>query len=75
MMHENDAAEVLAKLCGHENMIKSEPSEGKIDRFKIPLIPFFALGWFEILSSKRKEDELAVSEEKNTQEETTISND
>ena len=31
MMHENDAAHVLAKLCGGENMNKSEPSEGKIE--------------------------------------------
>ena len=31
MMHENDAAEVLSRLCGSENMFKSEPSEGKIE--------------------------------------------
>ena len=32
-MHENDAAYVLAKICGDENMTKSEPSEGKIELF------------------------------------------
>ena len=31
MMHENEAAEVLSTLCGSENMVKSEPSEGKIE--------------------------------------------
>ena len=32
-LHEDDAAEILANLCGHENMSKSEPSEGKIELF------------------------------------------
>lgn len=31
MMHENDAAYVLRDLCGKENMLASEPSEGKIE--------------------------------------------
>ena len=33
MMHENDAAYVLQKMCGNENMTHSEPSEGKIELF------------------------------------------
>ena len=33
MMHENDAAYVLQKMCGEENMTHSEPSEGKIELF------------------------------------------
>jgi len=33
MMHENDAAYVLANMCGKENMTHSEPSEGKIELF------------------------------------------
>lgn len=36
---------------------------GALVRFKIPLIPFFALGWLEILFTKRKEAELAKTEE------------
>ena len=31
MVHENDAAERLLKLCGQENMIRSEVKEGKIE--------------------------------------------
>ena len=31
MVHENDAAYMLSKMCGSENMIASEPSEGKIE--------------------------------------------
>ena len=31
MVHENDAAEILAGMCGKENMTWSEPSEGKIE--------------------------------------------
>ena len=41
---------------------------GALVRFKIPLIPFFALGWLEILFTKRKEMELAEAEEKQEQE-------
>lgn len=33
MIHENDAAEILCKMCGSENMTFSEPSEGKIELF------------------------------------------
>ena len=33
MYHENEAAEILADLCGNENMTHSEPSEGKIELF------------------------------------------
>ena len=36
---------------------------GALVRFKIPLIPFFALGWLEILFTKRKEAELAKASE------------
>ena len=36
---------------------------GALVRFKIPLIPFFALGWLEILFTKRKEAELAEASE------------
>lgn len=31
MVHENDAAYMLQEMCGSENMIASEPSEGKIE--------------------------------------------
>lgn len=31
MVHENDAAHILARICGKENMTHSEPSEGKIE--------------------------------------------
>lgn len=31
MLHENDAAAILRDLCGNENMLASEPSEGKIE--------------------------------------------
>ena len=31
IVHENDAAAMLRDMCGHENMIASEPSEGKIE--------------------------------------------
>lgn len=31
MVHENDAAYILQEMCGSENMIASEPSEGKIE--------------------------------------------
>lgn len=31
MLHENDAAAILRDLCGSENMVASEPSEGKIE--------------------------------------------
>ena len=31
MLHENDAAYELLSLCGKENMVASEPSEGKIE--------------------------------------------
>jgi len=31
MLHENDAAKMLSKLCVNENMRVSEPKEGKID--------------------------------------------
>ncbi|MCL2425252.1 MAG: molybdopterin-binding protein [Oscillospiraceae bacterium] len=31
ILHENDAAEILSKLCINENMHASEPKEGKID--------------------------------------------
>ncbi|MBO7133342.1 MAG: hypothetical protein J6W06_04195 [Bacteroidales bacterium] len=48
---------------------------GALVRFKIPLIPFFALGWFEILASKRKEDEAAAVEEKSNEEETPINHE
>ncbi|MBO7571874.1 MAG: hypothetical protein J6T48_06935 [Bacteroidales bacterium] len=42
---------------------------GALVRFKIPLIPFFALGWLEILSTKRKENEaIAAEESKNSEE-------
>lgn len=42
---------------------------GALVRFKIPLIPFFALGWLEILSTKRKENEaIAAGESKNSEE-------
>ncbi|MBR5984756.1 MAG: hypothetical protein IK025_13680 [Bacteroidales bacterium] len=42
---------------------------GALVRFKIPLIPFFALGWLEILSTKRKENEaIAAEEAKNSEE-------
>ena len=33
LVHENDAAEILANLCGNENMTHSEVSEGKIELF------------------------------------------
>ncbi len=33
MMHENDAAYVLQRMCGSKNMTFSEPSEGKIELF------------------------------------------
>ena len=33
MLHENDAAAILQKMCGNENMTFSEPSEGKIELF------------------------------------------
>lgn len=33
MLHENDAAAILQKMCGSENMTFSEPSEGKIELF------------------------------------------
>lgn len=33
MLHENDAAHILQKMCGNENMTFSEPSEGKIELF------------------------------------------
>lgn len=36
---------------------------GALVRFKIPLIPFYALGWLEILFTKRKEAELVKTEE------------
>ncbi|MBO4614181.1 MAG: hypothetical protein J5709_03620 [Bacteroidales bacterium] len=35
---------------------------GALVRFKIPLIPFFALGWLEILFTKKKEKEIAEEE-------------
>ncbi len=41
---------------------------GALVRFKIPLIPFFALGWLEILFSKKKEMELAEAEENKPEE-------
>ena len=41
---------------------------GALVRFKIPLIPFFALGWLEILFSKRKEIKLAEAEENKPEE-------
>lgn len=31
MVHENDAAYMLKEMCGNENMLASEPSEGKIE--------------------------------------------
>ncbi len=31
MLHENDAAAILRDLCGNDNMLASEPSEGKIE--------------------------------------------
>ena len=31
MLHENDAAEILTKLCQNKNMHKTEPKEGKIE--------------------------------------------
>lgn len=33
MVHENDAAYILQKMCGDENMSHNEPSEGKIELF------------------------------------------
>ena len=33
MLHENDAASILQKMCGSENMTFTEPSEGKIELF------------------------------------------
>lgn len=33
MVHENDAAKILANLCGNEHMTHSEVSEGKIELF------------------------------------------
>jgi len=33
MVHENDAAEMLANMCGDENLYHSEVSEGKIELF------------------------------------------
>lgn len=33
IVHENDAAEMLANMCGNENMYRSEVSEGKIELF------------------------------------------
>ena len=42
---------------------------GALVRFKIPLIPFFALGWLEILSTKRKENESIAAEEAQNLEE------
>ncbi|MDR2572453.1 MAG: molybdopterin-binding protein [Oscillospiraceae bacterium] len=33
MLHENDAAEILAKLCRNADMYVSEPKEGKIELF------------------------------------------
>ena len=42
---------------------------GALVRFKIPLIPLFALGWLEILFTKRKEVEANATEEiKNSEE-------
>ena len=41
---------------------------GALVRFKIPLIPLFALGWLEILFTKRKEMELAEAEENKSEE-------
>jgi len=35
---------------------------GALVRFKIPLIPFYALGWLEILFTKKKEKEIAEEE-------------
>ncbi len=35
---------------------------GALVRFKIPLLPFFALGWLEILFTKKKEMEVAEQE-------------
>jgi len=39
---------------------------GALVRFKIPLIPFFALGWMEIFFSKKKEENISNTEIKPT---------